>query len=343
MPNDARSIVIAIDAHISTCDLAAVDAEGHLSYTNRIATSAQSLIAEIKQIPGQKVIVVEEGPLASWLIRTLRPYSEKVVSSDPKRNRWIAQDAYKNDPLDATKLAQLYRGGFIKEIYHPEEAHREAFKQAVLFYHDLVKHRTRLKNQLKARFRAHGIRCQGQTLFNPERQAKWLERLKDSPQLQWQVTLLLEQLAVVSEHQEAARAHLEKMSCRYPEIRRLMKLPGFGPVHAATVHALVDTPHRFPTKQKVWTYFGLGLTQHSSGGKSCPRHLNQACNRLLKSTIKQAVESALRSHHNRFKAQYEELVFKKGKLPHRAKLTVARSMVSTLWAMWKKGTAYVEG
>lgn len=73
-----------------------------------------------------------------------------------------------------------------------------------------------------------------------------------------------------------------------------------------------------------------------------PKHLNKSCNRLLKCTVKQAVESAIIAHDNPFKAQYRLLVYEKGISPPRAKLTVCRSMLATVWAIWKNGTDYVD-
>lgn len=342
MPITRSPKVVGIDAHISTCDIGIVEPDGQVTYANRVTTSAKNLIDEIKSIPRQKIVVVEEGCLTSWLIRTLTPYCEKVVSSDPKRNSWIARDAYKNDHVDAPKLSQLYQGGFIKEIYHPEETEREAFKQTVLFYHDLIKMRTRLKNKIKACFRQNGIQCKGKTVYTPGKQEKWLNRLDDTPQTRWQVTLLFDQLALMEKQIQTTEHQLQKMSLRYPEIARFMKIKGIKLIHACTISAIVDTPFRFPNKRKLWTYCGFGLTDRGSGGKKMPKHLNKSCNRLLKCTVKQAVESAVIAKDNPFKAQYHHLVYDKGMLPHRAKLTVARSMLASIWAIWKNGTEYVD-
>lgn len=334
--------VIGLDAHVTTCEFAIVDPDGHVRYAKRVPTTARALISALTSIPGsKKIVVLEEGCMSPWLIRTLRPYCDKVVSCDPKRNRWIARDAYKNDQVDAVKLSHLYQGGFIQEVYHTPEVAHERFKQTVLFYHTLVKSQTRLKNKIKACFRQRGIRCTGESVYNPA-DTTWVSSLGDDHLVKWQITLLRQQLILVADQLGTVTQKLATMSRRYPEIARFRKLPGIGLVHACTIYALIDTPFRFPTKRKLWTYSGLGLTDKGSGGKKMPTHLNKSCNRLLKGTIKRAVESALQARDNAFKAQYQRLIYDKGILPHRATLTVARSMLATIYAMWKHGTAYVD-
>jgi len=42
----------------------------------------------------------------------------------------------------------------------------------------------------------------------------------------------------------------------------LRQIPGIGPIRAAVLIAVIQTPHRFRTKRQLWTYSGLGLETH---------------------------------------------------------------------------------
>jgi hypothetical protein len=103
-------------------------------------------------------------------------HGENLVVTDPKQNHWIAKGGNKNDEVDALKLAHLARGGFIKPIPHAV-TDRRRFRDIVLFYHQQVKNRVRLKNRIKGKFRQDGISCSGKTVFLPAYQEKWLEKL----------------------------------------------------------------------------------------------------------------------------------------------------------------------
>jgi transposase len=87
-------------------------------------------------------------------------------------------------------------------------------------------------------------------------------------------------------------------------------------------------------------YAGLGLMKRSSGGKTYSEKLSKDYNRLLKYTLKQAAEVVIRASDNPFRRKYLNMTLLHGVAPHRAKLTVARDILATIWAMWKTGEKY---
>src|ERR1700756_4683478 len=45
----------------------------------------------------------------------------------------------------------------------------------------------------------------------------------------------------------------------------LRQIPAIGPIRAALLVALIQTPHRFRTKRQFWSYIGLALKTYTSG------------------------------------------------------------------------------
>ena len=127
---------------------------------------------------------------------------------------------------------------------------------------------------------------------------------------------------------------------QYPEIKHFEAIPGIGFISAATISAILETPYRFADKRKVWMYAGLGIMTRSSGGKTYSEKLSTDYNRLLKYTLKQAAEVAVRSEDNPFRRKYLDMTLLHTIAPHLAKLTIARDMLATMWAMWRKGEKY---
>jgi transposase len=119
-----------------------------------------------------------------------------------------------------------------------------------------------------------------------------------------------------------------------------MMVPGVGLIHASTISAIIETPHRFANKKKVWMYAGIGLTERGSGDKVYSTHLTRELNRPLKNAIKKATEAAIHGNDNPFMRQYLRLTIEQGVPSHKAKLTVARSLLSALYIIWKKGEKY---
>src|SRR5713226_3361927 len=44
----------------------------------------------------------------------------------------------------------------------------------------------------------------------------------------------------------------------------LRGIPSIGPIRAALIIAILQTPHRFRAKRPLWTYIGFGIETHSS-------------------------------------------------------------------------------
>src|SRR5260221_14022298 len=89
-------------------------------------------------------------------------------------------------------------------------------------------------------------------------------------------------------------------SCRL--VRKLLcQIPSIGPIRAAVLLGILQTPHRFRTKRQLWTYSGFGIETQSSADHrsvngqlerakkpSSIRGLNHNCNHDLKNLFKGA-------------------------------------------------------
>jgi transposase len=289
-------------------------------------------------VPKPRIVIIEESALAAWLLEICVQHGEKLVITDPKRNYWIGSSGEKNDPIDAEKLAQLARGGYVKEIHHPV-GQRRRFRELMTAYHDTNRSIVRLKNKIKAKFMQNGIRCSGDTVYAKEHRVAWRQKLPQELSLLVIVDSLWLQLDQTEQTQEAILSAAKVQAKQYPEIKLLDGIPGLGFINAATISAILETPHRFADKRKVWMYAGLGIQQRSSGGKIYSEKLAIEYNRLLKYTAKQAVHAAIKTD-NPFRRAYLEMTLKKGIAQHRAELTIARDILATAWAMWKNGELY---
>lgn len=195
---------IGMDTSIASLDFAVVDERGTIKNRDKIPTSEIGLLEFIRSIPKPRILFLEEGSLASWIVEVCHRHGEKTVVMDPKRNRWVAKDEQKNDPIDALKIAELARGKFYKEIPHAV-GHRKRFRELMLYYHDTVRMQTRLKNIIKAKFRHYGINCTGKTVFMEPYQEEWFSKLDKEPQMQWTIKQLLEQFKCVEKNIEFIR------------------------------------------------------------------------------------------------------------------------------------------
>jgi hypothetical protein len=173
---------IGTDIHISTLDFKVVGNLGKVKMARKVTTSATNFIDFVKSVPRPRQVIIEEGPLAAWLLEICDKNGEHLIISDPKHNHWIGASGEKEDALDAEKLAQLARGGYIKEIHHPL-GQRRRFRELITAYHDTNKSIVRVKNKIKANFLKNGIQCPGKTVYSDKQRAEWQKKLPQEPAL----------------------------------------------------------------------------------------------------------------------------------------------------------------
>jgi transposase len=62
-----------------------------------------------------------------------------------------------------------------------------------------------------------------------------------------------------------ARHELLMESRKHSAVKSLRRIPASGPIRAAVLVAILQTPHRFRTKRQLWAYIGLALRTYTSG------------------------------------------------------------------------------
>jgi transposase len=162
----------------------------------------------------------------------------------------------------------------------------------------------------------------------------------ESPEGRLQVDLLWADLDHVDGKCERLRRQLQQRAKGNDVIRRLRAVPGIGLIRASTFYALIDTPHRFEDKRKLWSYCGIGLEGRESGESKEPDRLVRRFNSRLKDVAKGAAASAVAAGNNPYAELYVDYLQRKPKKATSARLKVARSIISTMYELWRRGTEY---
>jgi len=334
-----RRYFIGIDVHCLFCEIAVVDHRGTVVLRQRCDTTIAALMQVLEQVPRPRSLVIEEGPLGGWLWRNLHPLLEEMVVSDPRRNRLIAKDGDKDDDIDAEKLAQLLRGGFIKPVHQCASEEQAVFKQQVSLYRHRVRQRVREAQRISALFRQHGVMIRERAFVAVDARQELVQQLPANEVLVEAIALLWQSYDDAVSHEEQWRTRLIKLAQQHEVVRRFEALPGFGWIRSATLFAYLDTPWRFRSKQALWKYLGIGLERHRSGNG--PEHVGvpKLVHRLIKSTILGAAQSAAAQGDNPF-ADLHRRWTAQGLSSRLARRNVARSLASTLWGLWKNGSVY---
>jgi len=334
-----RGHFIGVDTHCLSCEIAVINSSGEVQRRDVCPTGIPQLLKVIETVSRPRFLVIEEGPLANWLWRSLHHAVDRLVVSEPRRNRLITQEGDKDDDLDAEKLAQLLRGGYLKEVHQVGTLERALFKQQVALYHHRVRQRVRESLRISALFRQHGVMIREKDFVDLAERPSLLARVPATNNLPAMLELLWSSYDALVAAEEAWRKRLVAMAQEEEVVQRFVALPGISWVRAATLSAYLDTPWRFRSKAALWKYLGIGLLRRRSG--KGPEYLGvpEQTHRLLKGTILGAALSAVVSGNNPFADLYGRWLAQ-GLSSKLARRNVARVQAATLWGMWKNGSAY---
>jgi transposase len=338
-----KTYFIGADVDSKMTELA-FELDGKIVRRRRVATSIVALREALDGVKGVKHLALEEGPMAAWLARNLRTAVEELVVCDPRRNRLIAADGDKDDPLDAGKLAELLRGRFLRAVHHNDDLERIALKQWVGLYHDRVREAVRQVNKIRGLGRRYLVRIPTRVLHQAALRPAWLGELKQAA-LAEQLSMLWLGYDAVVRQVKLARAQLRRAAAKVPIIGRWQEVPGVGLIRAVTFHAYLDTPWRFRSGKAVCKYCGIGLLRATSGTDRQGRpnvgqvRIPWACNRRLKDVSMGMAVSAIGQGDNGFARNYQRQVCH-GLAPANARHNVARKMVTVLRAMWKADSRF---
>jgi transposase len=118
-----------------------------------------------KLLPTDEVVIEATGNCMA-VSRVLSPFVRRVVIANPLQVKAIAHARVKTDKVDAGTLASLFAAGYLPEIWTPDSA-TERKRRLTARRYQLVRHRTRIKNEVHAILHAHLIpKCPHSDLFN---------------------------------------------------------------------------------------------------------------------------------------------------------------------------------
>lgn len=331
-----------IDVGSSICEISVEDQDGEEVFHKQFATGERNLLQTIQEakgrFQGEFHLAIEEGEMAQWLAGILRPRVDRFVICDPKRNAWIAKDRYKNDRVDARRLAKLLRGNFLKEIHHPQDIDRAEFKRVVQHYHSVTRNESRLKCLIKARLRAQGVIIKVNRDPQPDSREAYISRVPSLPgqQVLRQLYMLLD---TALEAKDQAEKLMVAMGRKYPEVVLLRSVYGVGPIWACTFSAYIQTPFRFKDKHKLWKYCGLSITDQSSNGQPLAYHrLDRNGVSMLKNLSYHVFMTNMMKDTD-FRRFYRASLERTQDKTH-ARLNTQRKILAVLWAMWKSMEVY---
>jgi transposase len=261
----------------------------------------------------------------------------RVVPGTLVRLLGVGERGVKNDQKDARQLSKASWQTDVPSVHIPSTAAREL--RSLCGARDvLVDMQRKLSNNVRGWVRAQLWKLPGGKM------ATLPERLRAHAQashceLPEHIERQLTMLAQATEQVRAANKQARKLAAEHAVCRRLMTVPGVGPITALRFVAAIDDPKRFPTAHRVQSYVGLTPGEHSSSERERKTGITKAGPSELRRCLVQAAWSAMKVRKAPPMLEWARQIAER-RSPPVAAIALARKLAGILFAIWRDGTTY---
>jgi transposase len=253
---------IGLDVHRDFC-VVAICEDGEERIAGRVPSTPEGLTQFAQSLVKSDRVALEVTGSCWEVARILGPHVERVVVVSPDE-AGITQARAKTDRLDARTLARLCWSGELESVWMPDERCR-VLRRRLARREQLVHARSRAKNEIQA---VLGRRLQGRPpcsdLFGVKGR-RWLAGLEFPVEERECVDAGIRQIEFLDSEIAAVERLIAQQALTWPEIRRLMTVPGVNLICAASFMAAVGDPRRLWTSRKLVAYLGLDPKVRQSG------------------------------------------------------------------------------
>lgn len=327
---------LAIDLGSRKSQVCVRAADGTLLEERKIATSS------LKEFLGSRPVsrVIVETCAESFRIADVARaagHEVRVVPATLVRSLGVGARRTKTDRRDAQILSEVSCRIDLPSVHIPSSTARER-KTICGMRETLVSARTQVINCVRGWLRTQGIVVKGGADGFAARVRQEHACQREAPVPDYVESLLVTSEQLSGQIRDADK-RLSKLAKADATCRRLMTVPGVGPVTSVRFVAALDERSRFRSAHSVESYLGLVPGEHQSADRQERLSITKAGSTRLRWALVQAAWSA---RHTR---PYDPMVVWSFEVEKRrgkriAVVALARKLAGILYAIWRDESTY---
>jgi transposase len=328
-----------IDVSLERSSVCVVDATGRIVREGKIPSEPEALVAFLREVGVTlERVGLEAGPLSQWLRAGLVAAGLPAVLIETRHVRAALKAmTMKTDRNDARGIAHLMRLGWFRPV-HAKTLLAQEIRALLTARKQLVGKLCDIEASLRGILRGFGLKvgeigragfagrvrelATGQAML--ERVVEPMLRAREALATEL-ATLHRQMLAIVREHEVC---------------RRLMTVPGVGPVVAITYVAAIDDPGRFKKSKELGAHFGLVPRKYQSGEVDYSGRISKFGDAMVRAVLYEAANVILTRavSFSSLKAWALRVAGRAGM--KKARVALARKLAVILHRMWVDGTSF---
>ena len=280
---DTETIWAGLDLGLRETRVCLVNDEGAPIHEQTCETSPEAISAALSAVPQDRIrLVAAEAGAATHVVRKLREANFPVaVFEARKASKFLAVRRNKTDAGDARGLADLARLGrhTVSQIYLKSLGVQQ-LRTELAIRQKIVRLRVVADGALRSRLAVYGKRFVWQR--NPalirDRVMAQVTQLKAEEGIDLEDSLapLVDACVNLRSYQQKLERQFEKFADEHAVCRRLMEVPGVGPICAISFYTAIEDPTRFDRNCDVAAPWELRSIASLCRGRGQGRFLSAA-------------------------------------------------------------------
>lgn len=343
----ANNIWAGLDVGVETTSICVIDDRGEVLHEAVCPSALNRVHAEIKWLRRRRFakVALEAGTGVN-IARGLRTLGYSVdIYESRQLSKFLRVRCNKTDAGDASGIAEAGRvGAAAVSKVHLKSLECQSLQSRLAIRRHLIRERVAAVSLLSRQLELYGGR------IGPATRAKRLrERVepqmrtlfgKEPNALASELRHLLYHCEAMIEHQQATDEDLARLAHENDVCRRLMGIPGVGPICALTFYAAVGEPGRFCPSKRIGAYFGLSPTIHQSGLTSRQGRISRMGSAAMRCLLVQASMTFMRCSGTDSDLGEWALRIAGRRGAGKARVALARKLAVLMLSLWKTGETY---
>lgn len=326
---------VGIDLHKYVTQLAVLR-ESKPASQLRFANDVVTVERVLKKLPPGSKIALEAMGSWWWLVELAQKTGHEVFLSHPKQTKAIASARLKSDKVDALMLAKLLKADLLPTVWIPPR-HQRHVRELLAHRARLVRQRTAVINELRAVYAKRNIDPQARlqrlhpVVTGADELGGYGPRIVDED---------LKLLGFINGQVGGLDTELKNIAHEDGQAKRLMTIPGVGPVSAVAMSCWIGEIQRFRNAKKLASYLGLAPRVRQSADQERHGHITKEGNRMVRMLVIQAALVHTRRGQGPSRKHYLGVLRRRGK--QIARVAAANKMLGAIFHMMKEQIDYHE-
>ena len=328
-----------LDVSLEETAICVVDGTGRIVKEVRAASEPEALIAALRAtgLPLERV-GLEACSLTAWLHDELRQAGLPAICIETRQaNATMKTMPNKTDRNNARALAQIMRTGWFRPV-HVKSRPCRLWRSLLVARRTVLNEMRSIENVVRAILREGGVK-----LGTPARAAfagRVRELTSDDALLMPLVEPLLAILATMGDQLARLTKQVLDITRQEEVCRRLMSVPGVGPITALAFRATIDRPDRFRRSRDVGAHLGLTPARYQSGETDISGKVSRCGDELARTALYEAAHTLLVRSRKGSALRAWGMKVAKARGMARARVAVARKLAVILHRMWSDETEF---